>query len=45
MSLLKASRIGMGVKINSLQRVGEDTPALAYAGESSILRVVKTRNS
>jgi UDP-N-acetylglucosamine acyltransferase len=33
------SRIGCGVKIYQFATVGDDTPALAYAGESSILEI------
>ncbi|NCF33672.1 MAG: acyl-ACP--UDP-N-acetylglucosamine O-acyltransferase [Proteobacteria bacterium] len=33
------SRIGSGVKIYQFATVGDDSPALAYAGESSILEI------
>ncbi|MEC7612329.1 MAG: acyl-ACP--UDP-N-acetylglucosamine O-acyltransferase, partial [Pseudomonadota bacterium] len=33
------SRIGSGVRIYQFATVGEDTPAFAYAGESSILEI------
>ncbi|HAH80328.1 MAG TPA: acyl-[acyl-carrier-protein]--UDP-N-acetylglucosamine O-acyltransferase, partial [Gammaproteobacteria bacterium] len=32
-------RIGEGVKIYQFASVGEDTPALAYAGEASTLEI------